>query len=93
MAENHILFRPPRLKRWLYYEQAEIEMTEKILTGVDGISFLTDGQHWNPRLVSDKKYVLIVLVPGLNEMKCVRHSVDNGGIHGGGAFGISRSRL
>ena len=69
VAENHILYRPPRLKRWLYYEQAEIEMAEKILTGVDGISFLTDGQRRNQRLVSDKNCVLIVLVPGLIEMK------------------------
>ena len=48
---------------------SEITCRSKTLTGVDGISFLTDGQHLNPRLVSDKNYVLIVLVPGLNEMK------------------------
>ena len=65
VAENHLLFRPSRLKRWLYYEEAEIEMTEKFVTGTEGITFVAAGGCEE----FDQNFELILYVPSLNEMK------------------------
>ena len=70
VAENHLLFRPSRLKRWLYYEEAEIEMTEKFVNGTERINFVADADvNFDPKPVQDKKYALLLCVPSLNEMK------------------------
>ena len=69
IAENHIPFRPARLKRWLYYEQAEIEITDKVLADVRNITFAPNEEDLDPTLVADKKYSLVLVVPSLNEME------------------------
>ena len=70
VSENHLLFRPSRLKRWLYYEEAEIEMTEKFVNGTERINFVADADvNFDPKPVQDKKYALLLCVPSLNEMK------------------------
>ena len=69
VVEKHILFRPARLKRWLYYEQAEIEMTDKILSDVRNITFAPVEEDLDPKLVADKKYSLVMIVPSLNDVE------------------------
>ncbi len=83
-AENHRLFSPSKLKRWLYYEQADLEMTEKLVMGVNGISFVADMESFDPKPPSNKKFTLLLFVPSLNDM--VRNIIGEMESHVEGRF-------
>ena len=68
VAENHLLFRPSHLKRWLYYEEAEVEMTEKFVIDDERITFAADDDDYEDE-DEDQSYALTLYVPSLNEMK------------------------
>ena len=78
VAETHLLFRPSRLKRWLFYERAELEMMEKLAIGTKEISFLADWKEFDPKTVVNKQFALLLIVPSLNEMfRDVTKSLEN----------------
>ena len=68
VAESHLLFKPSRLKRWLFYEQAELKMAD-LVANVNGITFLDDvGQLDRVMGFSlEKKCALILKITHGNE--------------------------
>lgn len=67
-AENHPLFNPSVLKRWLRYKKGEMELIE-IMAGVEGIVFSTNRNQLERKLAAsaNRKYVLVLCVPPLDE--------------------------
>ncbi len=67
-AENHPLFNPSLLKRWLRYKKGEMELIE-IMSSVEGIVFATNRYQLERKLAAsaNRKYVLVLCVPPLDE--------------------------
>lgn len=65
IAENHSLFKPSKLKRWLFYEEAELQMIEKITVDLDGIAVLANKKEFKSKSSEDKKFALVLRFPKL----------------------------
>ena len=68
IAENHLLFKPCKLKRWLFYEEAEWEMVKKIMANLDGVSLVLAGRkEFESSLSSNKRDAVVLCIPPINE--------------------------
>ena len=65
IVENHRLFSPSKLKRWLFYETSEVEMMEELVTGDD---ICLAPEFFDPKPTCGKKFILLLFVPSLNDM-------------------------
>ena len=68
IAETNPEFKVSRLKRWLRFKQAEVEMAAKIKS-MNGIAFLNSQPQLEVELVDsfDKKYSLVLYIPALED--------------------------
>ncbi|XP_059350993.1 uncharacterized protein LOC132087917 [Daphnia carinata] len=68
MAENHTIFKPSRLERWLRCKQAEYEMSCQI-SSITDINCLANNEELKKHLevAFDKKYSLVLSIPPLDE--------------------------
>lgn len=68
MAQNHPLFKPFRLERWLRYKQSELELAEKMID-MKGIMFFANRNEVEKELANtlDKNFALVLRIPSVDE--------------------------
>ena len=67
IAETHLLFKVSRLKQWLQFKKAELEMAAMI-DSINGINFLADKTQLTKKLTdSFGKFTLVLSIPSLDE--------------------------
>ena len=74
IVENHRLFSPSKLKRWLFYETSELKMMEELVTGTE-ISFVAVMKDFDPKPTSVLLYVPSLNRDVISEMEGVKNMV------------------
>lgn len=67
IAETHPLFGPSKLKEWLNFKQAELDMASRMISGTGaGVTFLINREQLKEQLSSSKKFTVVLFVPPLD---------------------------
>ena len=75
IVENHLLFKPSRLKRWLFFQQADLEIVKKMKADFNGaITVFVDEEEMKIKVAESKKSTLVLCIPSLNEQSW--HTLD-----------------